>query len=105
MAESLAEMAVTALARGDERPFDASQAWHEENWHRDPAASPPPAEDWAHRAARGIVKELSDDHGVRLEEAFHLERISEEDRRAIIETMTVIIRQAWRERRPGQIQD
>lgn len=98
MANSLSEMAIAALARGDACPFDASQAWHKENWHRDPEENPPPAEDWAHRAARGIVDELSDDHGTRLEEAFHLERIDEESRCAIIETMTAIIRQAWLER-------
>ncbi|WP_321944451.1 hypothetical protein [Paraburkholderia tropica] len=98
MAIDLLKMARSALARGDARPFDASQEWHRENWHSDPTENPPPAEDWAHRAARGIVDELSDDHGALLEDALHLERIGEEDRRAIVETMTAIIRQAWHER-------
>ena len=98
MAKRLEEMAVVALARGDARPFDANQSWHKENWHSDPAVNPPPAADWAHRAARGIVEELSDDHGTALEDAFHLERVGEESRSAIIETMTVIIRQAFVER-------
>lgn len=91
------EMASRALRRGDESPFDASQEWHRQNWHAEPKIDPPPAVDWAHRAARGIVYELSDDHGALLEEAFHLERISEEGRQAIIETMTVIIRRAANE--------
>lgn len=98
MPVSLLEMARSALARGDARPFDASQEWHRENWHNDPAENPPPSDDWAHRAARGIVNELSDDHGALLEEALHLERIGEEDRRAIVETMAAIIRQARQER-------
>jgi len=97
MAISLVEMARSALARGDARPFDASEEWHRENWDRDPAVNPPLADDWAHRAARGIVDELSDDHGAKLEDAFHLERIREGDRRAIVETMAAIIRQAWQE--------
>ncbi|MCS0584851.1 hypothetical protein NX784_25005 [Massilia pinisoli] len=88
------EMAARALRRGDESLFDASQEWHRANWHEDPTINPPPATDWAHRAARGIVQELSDDHGAYLEEAFHMERVGEEDRRAIIETMAAIIRRA-----------
>ena len=98
MAKSSNEMAIDALGRGDACPFDASEVWHQENWHRNPGVNPPRAEDWAHRAARGIVDELSDDHGTRLEEAFHLEKVDEESRCAIIETMTAIIRQAWLER-------
>ena len=88
------DMASRALRRGDESPFDASQEWHRQNWYAEPKIDPPPALDWAHRAARGIVDELSDDHGALLEEAFHLERIGEEDRQAIIETMAAIIRRA-----------
>jgi hypothetical protein len=105
MAMTLADMAIRALARGDARPFDASEAWQRENWHLDPAQNPPVAEDWAHRAARAIVHELSDDHGGALEEAFHLERVGEEDRHAIIETMTAIIRQAWRESETKEIRN
>lgn len=63
-------MAIRALARGDVWPFDATQAWHEEafacgNQERS-TPTPPTTEDWAHRAARGIVQELRDDHGTRL---------------------------------------
>lgn len=94
MAIAFTEMAARALRWGDESPFDASQEWHEKNWDADPKVNPPPPQDWAHRAARGIVAELSDDHGAWLEQAFHLERVGEDDRRAIIETMAAIIRRA-----------
>lgn len=82
-------------------PFDASQAWQDAFYKFDgtdhPAPVPPQAEDWAHRAARGIVAELRDDYGCDLEVAFSRERVGEDGRKNIVNTMAAIIRQAWRE--------
>lgn len=95
------QMARRALQWGDKRPFDASQAWQDAFRKLDgtdqPAPAPPPADDWAHRAARGIVAELQDDYGGDLEMAFSLERVGEDGRKSIVDTMAVIIRQARRE--------
>lgn len=99
------EMARRALEWGDERPFDADSAWQDEFLKFDgtdqPTPTPPHAEDWAHRAARGIVAELQDGYGGALETAFSRELVGEDGRKSIVDTMAAIIRQAWRERPDG----
>jgi hypothetical protein len=50
--------ALNCLQWGEEFPYDASDKFREDAL---PGTSyPPPAEDWAHMAARGIVADLQD---------------------------------------------
>jgi hypothetical protein len=54
--------AQSALERGDKFPYDGgADFWHDRN------AAPPPATDWAHRAARGVLADLSDRQGIKHE--------------------------------------
>lgn len=96
MPRTLQERVGEALRRADRIPYDTSDAfysvaaWLEENEE----THPPPATDWAHRAARGIVEELSDDRGAALETAFHRERVPEDVRAELVTVIAEIIRQA-----------
>jgi hypothetical protein len=93
MPRTLQERVTDALRRSDRIPDDTSDAWYSvAAWlEAEEATNPPPATDWAHRAARGIVEELSDDRGAALEAAFHRERVPEDVRveLVVIEPCTV----------------
>jgi hypothetical protein len=76
-----------ALDRGARRPFDAPDAFH------DLAGQvPPPATDWAHRAARGVIADLQGRSGIK----HQLDPLStaEDTRVELVETVAAIIRAA-----------
>lgn len=75
------------IEHGAQFPFDALDTW----WDGD-GVTPPPATDWAHAAARGIIANLQGRGGVGNE----LERgnIDEETRAEIIKSIAAIIRAA-----------
>jgi hypothetical protein len=100
MPQSLEERVNSALQRADRVPFDSSDEWYDiAAWaEEDEETNPPPAKDWAHRAARGIVEELSDDRGTALETAFHRERVDEGTRIELVEVIAEVIRQAYKAR-------
>lgn len=52
--------AKSRLERGATYPYDASDEW----WNGG-ALNPPPATDWAHAAARGVLADLQDRRGVK----------------------------------------
>ncbi|MCQ9730735.1 hypothetical protein LM497_32860 [Pseudomonas aeruginosa] len=87
--ESLEQYAARMLGYGDLLPFDAPDAWR---WGES-ETPPPPAADWAERAARAIISEF-DDRGASMNEAFHPEKVDEDTRKEIIVVMAAIIRQA-----------
>lgn len=81
------------LKRGDENPFDATDAWFEDETETKVA---PPPKDWAHRAARGIVADMGDRRGIKHE----LGGIDEETRAELVETFADIMRQAYTDANP-----
>lgn len=81
------------LSHGAMFPFDADDAW----WGSDGANDPPPANDWAHAAARGVLADLTDRRGIKQE----LDGIDEDVRKELIATVADIIRTA-NESREGQ---
>lgn len=83
------ELARIALDGGKGTPYDAPDAWDDDN-DRPP---PPPAKDWAHAAARGIISDLLDRRDIKF--AFH--GIDEDIRIEIVEAMAAIIRLAYRD--------
>jgi len=100
MPQTLQERVVRSLKYADRIPFDTSDAWYDvAAWlDMEVDTDPPPAVDWAHRAARGIVKELSDDRGAALETAFHRERVDEDARGELVTVIAEVIRQAYQAR-------
>lgn len=78
-----------SLDMGANFPYDASDAW----WNSDDTRMPPPAKDWAHRAARGVMADLKDRRGIKHE----LEAVDEATRKELIEALAAIIREAYRE--------
>lgn len=83
MSENIAEI---TLRRGSEFPYDAPDAW----WHTEGVAVPPPATDWAHAAARGVLADLTDRRGIK----HGFEGIDELVRVEIVESLAAIIRAA-----------
>lgn len=76
-----------ALKHGAEFPYDAGEDW----WNADdPLPAPPPATDWAHAAARGILADLGDRRGVKQE----LEQVDHDVRADLVQTVAAIIRAA-----------
>ncbi len=73
------------IDHGNRFPFDAPNDWLRK--------SDPPARDWAHRAARGILADLNDRRGIKQGFA----DIDQERRAEIVETMAAIIRLAHKE--------
>lgn len=73
-----------ALARGADFPYDGGEAF----WHR--SESPPPAIDWAHRAARGVLADLTDRRGIKHE----LDDIDYDVREELTQSLAAIIREA-----------
>ena|ERR1019366_10032770 len=74
------------LAHGAKFPYDASEDWYES----DDTRSPPPATDWAHAAARGVVADLTDRRGIKN----GFDDVDDETKVEIISTMAEIIRLA-----------
>lgn len=76
------------LKHGNCFPLDAPDEW----WECGAGAMPPPPEDWAHAAARGVVAELQDRSGIKNQ----LERqsLDQEVRKEIIQSIAAIIREA-----------
>lgn len=75
------------ISHGNRFPFDASNDW----WHSSGGKPPKPA-DWAHAAARGIIKNLQGRQGIKHE--LQEQKIDEETRKEIVETLAEIIRTA-----------
>lgn len=74
-----------ALARGAAFPYDGGEAF----WN-DRADTPPPAKDWAHAAARGVLADLSDRCGINHE----LAGVDHEVREELTASLAAIIREA-----------
>ena len=77
-----------SLTHADNYPYDAPDEW----WASEgkTIALPPPAIDWAHRAARGIIADLKGRHTIK----HGLENIDEETRAEIVRSLAEIIRLA-----------
>jgi hypothetical protein len=73
------------LEHGDKFPFDAS-----DHWRSSDGKKPPKPKDWAHRAARGIIADLSDRRDIKR----GFEEIDEDVRKEIVATLADIIRAA-----------
>lgn len=78
------EQARHSLKRGSEWPYDAPDLWRGDD------DAPPPAKDWAHAAARGILYDLSDRSGIK----HGFSGIDEDVRKEIVEAIADIIRLA-----------
>lgn len=74
-----------ALQHSSRFPYDAKDAW----WRSAPLA-PPPAKDWAHRAARGVLTALQDQREIK----HALAEKGEATRVELVESLAEIIRQA-----------
>lgn len=74
----------TALAHGAQFPYDGGEAF----WNSEVPA--PPATDWAHAAARGVLADLSDRRGIRHE----LEAVDYDVREELTASIAAIIRAA-----------
>ncbi len=74
-----------ALNHSSKFPYDANDAW----W-RGRGDNPPPAKDWAHRAARGVLADL--DGRLGMEDV--LRSFDEATRVELVESLAEIIRQA-----------
>lgn len=74
-----------SLRRGDRFPYDAS-----DRWRNGDTENPPPPTDWAHRAARGVIADLTDRGGIK----WGFEDIDEDVRAEIVATLATIIRAA-----------
>lgn len=72
------------LERGAKYPYDGG------DWYEDENSVPPPAHDWAHAAARGILSDLCDRRFIKWE----LEKIEHDVRKDIIYAAAEIIRLA-----------
>lgn len=100
MSSTLQVRVADALKRSDRIPYDTTDAWYNVAAWLEQGIEPnsPPAADWAHRAARGIIEELSDDRGTALETAFHRERVPEDVRVELVTAIAEVIRQAYQAR-------
>jgi len=79
---------MSSLQLGDKYPFDGSDDFR--NGIED--ATPP--QDWAHRAVRGIIADLTDRRNIKR----GFENIDEDIRIEIVATLSQIVRQAYAER-------
>lgn len=82
-----------ALAGGARFPYDAPDSW----WHSndEDGSKAPPATDWAHAAARGVMTDLNDRSGIK----HGFRGIDEEIRVEITLALAEIIRAAWAQRK------
>ncbi len=74
------------LEMGDKYPYDAPDSWHDA-YPNEPA---PPAVDWAHRAARGVISDLTDRRDIKR----GFENVDEGTRIEIVAALADIIRTA-----------
>lgn len=77
---------LSRLKHGANFPYDAPDAW----WKQPGEPEGPPATDWAHRAARGVLADLGDRNTIKR----GFEGIDEVTRFEIVDTLAAIIRQA-----------
>lgn len=75
------------LKTGGEWPYDTPDGWE----YGHPL---PEAKDWAHRAARGIIRDMCDRRGIK----WGFENIDADVRVEIVETTAEIIRRAYSEK-------
>lgn len=75
------------LSFGDKFPYDAPDIWREQS-----KPEPIPAEDWAHRAARGVLADLTDRRGIKN----GFDDVDEDVRKEIVNSLSSIIREAER---------
>jgi hypothetical protein len=75
-----------ALKCGEQYPYDAPDAW----WHSSSGDGRPPATDWAHAAARGVIADLNERRGIKI----GFRSIDESVRAEIIQSLADIIRAA-----------
>ena len=75
-----------SIELGSTYPYDAPDSW----WQSDETRIPPPATDYAHKAARGILANLTDRRGIKQE----FNNIDEDVRAEIVESIAEIIRVA-----------
>lgn len=78
------DIAQTTYDHGQKWPYDAPDAWWAAN------GDAPPADDWAHAAARGILSDLNDRRGIKN----GFSDIDEETRVEIVQSLARIIRHA-----------
>jgi hypothetical protein len=84
------------LEMGEQFPYDGGEGfWEDENG----TAKAPPSEDWIHRAARGVLADLTDRRGIKHE----LEQVDHDVRADIVASIREIIRLAHEETRGTQI--
>jgi hypothetical protein len=84
MTKEEARHALDCLQQGERYPYDATDEFREDDM---PGANPPPAEDWAHAAARGVVVDLKVLRGIK-----HVfDNVDEEVRREIVASIRRII--------------
>ena len=75
------------LDHGAQFPYDAgADFWEDRN------PTPPPATDWAHAAARGVLADLLDRRGIKW--ALEDEDIDQDTRSEIVQSLSEIIRLA-----------
>lgn len=83
---TLRQRAEIALSSGEEYPYDAPDSY------MDPVDEyPPPAQDWAHAAARGVIADLED----RAEIKYGFGNVREHTRVDIVQSLAEIIRVAY----------
>ncbi len=79
------DIAKHRLEHGAKFPYDADDKW----WNGG-GENPPPAKDWAHAAARGVLADLNDRGGIK----HGFNEIDEDVRAEIVESLAEIIRRA-----------
>lgn len=80
------DLAAWSLKQGNKYPYDGSDDWVEERG----IDNPPPPEDWAHSAARGVLHDLNDRRGIK----HGFANIDEPIRVEIVQALAAIIRAA-----------
>ena len=80
------EMAQHRISGGNEFPYDAPDSW----WNGDGKTPPPPSKDWAHTAARAVVRDLTDRRGIK----HGFNDIDEDVRVELVQSLADIIRLA-----------
>lgn len=78
------EIAQATLKAGAENPYDAPDDFY------DAEDTAPPAKDWAHAAARGVMHDLGDRRGIKR----HTENVAEDVRAELVQSLAEIIRAA-----------
>lgn len=72
------------IEHGNKFPYDAGEAW----WNADGMQPAPEPYDWAHRAARGVLADLSDRRGI----SSKLDDIDHDVRSELVQSVAMIIR-------------